>query len=94
MWRFKNEAEGAMKADNLRKAKTLLDSLPENISVIRFFEVGVDVLRSDSSYDLALISKFENQRDLLLYQTHPEHVKVVEFLRKVHVSKVVVDFES
>jgi hypothetical protein len=94
MWRFKDEADGAKKAENVQKAKALLDSLPEKIPVIRFFEVGCDMLHSESSYDLVLISKFENQRDLLAYQSHPEHVKVVEFLRKVHMSKVVVDYES
>jgi hypothetical protein len=94
MWRFKDEAEGAKKSENLLKAKFLLDSLPEKISAIRSFEVGIDLLRSDSSYDLLLISRFESQRDLVSYQTHPEHVKVVEFLRRAHMSKVVVDFES
>lgn len=94
MWKFKHEAEGTAREENCRKAKALLDSLPEKIPAIKFFQVGIDTLHADSSYDLVLISQFENQRELLAYQSHPEHVKVVEFLRRVHQSKVVVDFES
>jgi hypothetical protein len=92
MWKFKEAAEAAGKDENLRKAKALLDSLPPIIREIKGFEVGIDFLHSDSSYDLVLISTFENAVTLAAYQTHPEHVRVVEFLRKVHAGKVVVDY--
>jgi hypothetical protein len=93
MWKFKEEAEGARKEENLGKAKALLDSLPLKIAEIKSFEVGIDVLHSDSSYDLVLYSAFENNDALVAYQRHPEHMKVVEFLRKVQVGKSVVDYQ-
>jgi hypothetical protein len=92
MWKFKDSAENGSRNENLQKAKQLLDALPEKIAVIRNFEVGIDILHSSTSYDLILNSSFENQQALVQYQTHPEHVKVVEFLRKVQISKVVVDY--
>jgi hypothetical protein len=94
MWKFKEAAEGTSKAENLQKAKAMLESLVPKIPAIKFFHVGIDVLHSETSYDLVLISKFENTLSLAAYQSHPEHVKVVEFLRKVHQSKIAVDCES
>lgn len=92
MWKFKDAAEATDKDENLRTAKTLLDSLPPIIGEIKSFEVGIDTLHSDSSYDLVLISTFENAVTLAAYQTHPEHLKVIKFLRKVHAGKIVVDY--
>ncbi len=92
MWKFKGAAEGVSAEENLRKAKSLLDLLPAKIPEIKAFEVGIDTLRSESSFDLVLISGFDNQDSLSKYQKHPEHLKVVDFLRKVQVSKTVVDY--
>jgi hypothetical protein len=89
MWKFQ---EGADKAGNLRKAKALLDALPAKIPAIRGFEVGIDVLHSAASYDLVLNSTFDSKETLVAYQSHPEHVKVVEFLSSVQSGKVVVDY--
>ena len=92
MWKFKEAAEGATKEENLRKAKSLLDALPPTIPQIKTFEVGIDTLHSDTSYDLVLISGFDDEASLVTYQKHPEHVAVVEFLRNVQADKIVVDF--
>jgi hypothetical protein len=94
MWKFKDVAEGTRKEENLHKAKAMLELLSTKIPHIKSFHVGVDVLHSETSYDLVLTSRFENLRTLGEYQAHPEHVKVVQFLRKVHLSKIVVDYES
>lgn len=94
MWKFKEVAEDAAKEENLRKAKSFLDSLPPMIPQIKLFEVGIDMLHSDTSYDLILISGFDDEVSLLTYQKHAEHVTVVKFLRKVQAAKIVVDFYS
>ena len=39
MWKFKETAEGATKAENLHKVKGLLEALPDTIPVIRRMEV-------------------------------------------------------
>ncbi len=75
MWKFKDIAEDASKEENLRTAKSLLDALPQKIAEIQGFEVGIDILHSDSSFDLILSSSFESQETLVTYQKHPEHVK-------------------
>ncbi len=92
-WKFKESAGNAGKEENLKQAKTLLEGLKDTIAEIKSLEVGIDSMRTKQSYDLVLISEFDGVEALLVYQTHPEHVKVAEFLRKVQSTKVVVDYE-
>jgi hypothetical protein len=70
-----------------------LGELPDIIPEIMQFQFGRDVLRSELSYDFALVSEFENLEALQRYQVHPEHQKVVAKLKEVWESRFVVDFE-
>jgi hypothetical protein len=92
MWKFKDSAEGGSREQNLKKAKGLIESLKGRIPEIRQLEVGIDVSQSEQSYDLVLSSEFADVNALLAYQKHPDHVRVVEFLRKVHGGRIVVDY--
>jgi hypothetical protein len=93
MWQFRDEAEGVLRAENLRQAKERLESLKERIPEIIDLEVGIDITRGTQSYDLALTTVFEDVEALARYQEHPDHVNVVGFLRKVHRGRTVVDYE-
>nr|WP_315989306.1 Dabb family protein [Desulforamulus aquiferis] len=64
------------------------------IPQLRHLEVGADVLHTERSYDLALITKFDSLEDLQTYQVHPVHVEVANYLAKVREAAVAVDFES
>ena len=79
---------------NIERARDALLSLKDRIPVIRSFEVGADIIRSDRSYDLALVSKFDNLDDLEAYRIHPEHVNVVDYIAQVKESSIAVDYES
>ncbi len=79
---------------NIERARDVLLSLKDRIPVIRSFEVGADIIRSDRSYDLALVSKFDNLDDLEAYRIHPEHVNVVDYIAQVKESSIAVDYES
>lgn len=93
MWTIKENADGKSKQENIRQLKEKLEALPDLIPEIQFYEVGVNFCESDSAYDVALISHFENRSDLKNYQTHPDHVKVAEFVAKIRDRGVVVDYE-
>lgn len=69
-------------------------ALKGKVPQLRHLEVGVDVIRSERSYDLALISKFATLDDLQAYQVHPDHQEVVKYLSGVKESIVAVDYES
>ncbi len=94
MWKLKNHAEGASKEANARKIKADLESLRSKIPQIRHIEVGLNCISSDAAYDLALYSAFANEQDLDLYQKHPEHLKIADFVAKVRESRVVVDYKA
>ena len=93
-WKFLPRAEGEEKAENIRKAKALLELLPGKIPEIASLEVGIDVMHSDTSFDLVLNGTFASVAALEAYQRHPDHLAVVAFLRRVQSAKTVVDYES
>ncbi len=92
MWKLKDSAEGGSKIENARKIKEGLEVLKGVIEEIRELEVGINFEKSDMAYDLVLYSAFDNERDLDIYQNHPEHLKVGAFIGKVKDKRIVVDY--
>jgi len=56
-------------------------------------EAGQDVLHSDRSYDLALITVFDGMASFQAYQTHPAHLPVKQRMHEVRSASVACDFE-
>ncbi|MCX7841833.1 MAG: Dabb family protein [Clostridia bacterium] len=80
--------------ENVQKAKEVLMSMDGKVEQLRHLEVGIDVLHSERSYDIVLITKFDSMKDLDAYQEHPYHVEVVKkHMHSVRESSVAVDFE-
>jgi len=93
MWTLKDQAEGADRIANAKKMKELLEALPQHIACLRSIEVGVDVFAASPACDVILYSVFDSRADLDAYQVHPEHQKVVAFVKQVAASRSVVDYE-
>jgi hypothetical protein len=72
----------------------LLDDLPNKIVEIQTYEFGRDVLKSDRSYDFALVALFANLPALERYRTHPAHQEVLAQINRISQNIVVVDFEG
>ncbi|MCD4772567.1 MAG: Dabb family protein [Bacteroidales bacterium] len=85
--------EGKDKKENAIKLKNNLEALTESIPGLLKMEVGLNISGKPSAYDLVLTSKFNNPDDLDKYRVHPEHVKVVDFLKKIVENIAVVDYE-
>jgi hypothetical protein len=75
-------------------ARQVLAGMAGRISELRHLEVGVNLVHSDRSYDLALLARFDSLNDLQAYQVHPVHVEVVKYLQGVRQSAIVVDYET
>ncbi len=73
--------------------KNSLGALPEKIPVIRHFEFGADILKSERSYDFALVAAFADIEALKTYQSHPEHLPVLDKVRNACDKILVVDYE-
>ena len=56
-------------------------------------ESGADFLHSGRSYDLALLTVFENREAFEAYQTHPVHQPVRKRMHEVRSASVACDFE-
>ncbi|MFC5471775.1 Dabb family protein [Cohnella suwonensis] len=80
--------------ESVERTAQVLRDMEGKIDVLRHLEVGVDVVRSDRSYDIALYTKFDSMEDLQAYQVHPEHKKVIEHMNIYRESSVSADYES
>lgn len=95
MWRLHEHAAGADRATNAQRLKTALEALPAVIPQIYYFQVGIDELCDPQfSAHVVLISRFASWADLDIYQKHPAHVQVAEFIKEIRVERRVVDFTS
>lgn len=88
MFTFKEEN----RAENIAKAKEMLEALVEKIDPLLSMEVGVDFNGSERAMDLSLISTFETKEGLAEYATHPAHLEVVAFIKDVTAASKVVDY--
>ena len=76
----------------IKNLKEKLDRLTESIDVIVELETGININTRPSAYDLALVVKFENEAALNAYRTHPEHVKVLDYMKTLNIETGVVDY--
>lgn len=90
LFKFKPETT----EDQIQQLAEGLGGLPEVIDEIREFRFGRDVLRTERSYDLGLISSFDSLEALQRYQVHPEHQKVVAHVKAIASGVVAVDYED
>lgn len=82
-------------AENMALAKEKLLSMDGKIPMLQQLEVGIDVIRSERSYDVALYTKFASMEDLQAYQVHPYHAgEVVPFMKANCTASVAADYEA
>lgn len=92
-FKFKEEAEGKTARENGLAAKEMLLGLMGKVPTLRKMEVGVDITEGTGNYTLCLISEFDDMEGLNVYAVHPEHLKVVDFIKKVNEGRSCVDYE-
>ncbi len=81
-------------AENIVTVREMLLSMNGKIPMLRHLEAGIDVIRSERSYDVALYTKFDNLADLQAYQVHPYHADTVIPCMKANCSSIVAaDYE-
>jgi hypothetical protein len=78
--------------DQIEALQAMFDDLPNKIIEIQTYEFGRDVVQGERSYDFGLVSLFANTDTLRRYQTHPEHLRVLETLKAMCESVITVDF--
>ena len=80
--------------ENIAKVVNSLKTLERNIDFLRSVEIGVNFTESERNYDIALTTEFDDRNALNAYGPHPQHLPVVEIVRSLCSSSVVVDYET
>lgn len=93
LFKIKNYGSATEKREVLNQFEAKLLSLRNFIPELKHIEVGKHYLIDSPSYDLCLITHFESIADMEIYKVHPEHLKVTDFVNKIAVSRVAVDYE-
>jgi len=94
MWKFKEEAEGKGRAENMAIVKEELEALKGVIpQITEDFEVGINITSSETAFDAVLVSSFRSREDLEAYRNDPRHKKAAAYNKKVRSDRVVVDYE-
>lgn len=78
----------------IEEARHMLEKLKEGIPTLRSLEIGEDVTRSSRSYDLVLITRFDDAAGFQVYREHPVHLPVLDYMREACETTAAVDFES
>jgi hypothetical protein len=92
MWKLKETAEGASRAENAQKLKALLEGCRDIVPGILHLEVGIAQAGLDSTYDVVLVSDFADKAALDAYQVHPTHEALKHFVVAVRESRQCVDY--
>lgn len=79
--------------ENVAKTAGKLRSMEGRIDILRHLEVGVDFMKSGRSFDIALVTHFDQRADLDAYATHPEHLPILDYMKTVVEQSVAVDYE-
>lgn len=89
MMKMKDASE---KEQNQKKLVEMLEALKGQISVIEFLEVGNNFSTRPTAMDIVLLTEFNDEAALDKYRVHPEHVKVLGFIKEVVDEARVVDY--
>ena len=88
MFDFKEEN----REQNLLEAKAMLEALLESVPTLKKMEVGINFSQEERAMDMSLYSEFDDKEGLEAYANHPEHLKVVAFIKSVATASKVSDY--
>jgi hypothetical protein len=92
MWKLLDHAQGSSKTENALIMKGMLEALKDMIPEIEVMEVGININPSGAAYDVSLYSEFKDKARLIVYQKHPDHLQVAEFVKRISSDRIVVDY--
>ncbi|ADV45735.1 Dabb family protein [Nitratifractor salsuginis] len=87
-------AEAADKNERIREAKRRIDALIEQVPSLRSMETGINFSEEERAMDLVLTTTFDDRKGLEEYAVHPEHLRVIDYIKSVAEYSKVVDYET
>ena len=75
-----------------KELKRILINLESSVPSLIKIEVGINISTKASAFDVVLTADFNDISVLDEYRVHPEHVKVLDYLKIVMEKAAVVDY--
>jgi hypothetical protein len=82
-----------LKSTQAKEFADLIAALVGQVPGIVSMEVGIDLGRIDTHYDVVLTSTHESYETLEAYQAHPKHQAVIAHGNRIVSDRAIVDFE-
>lgn len=87
---FKLKNRSPEKVDaTVQVLRNMEGKIPQLLSI----EVGADLIHSERSFDIALVTVVASMEDLQAYQVHPAHKEVIAHINEVKELSIAVDYE-
>lgn len=80
--------------ENLAAVRERLLGMLGQIETLRSIEVGIDALRTPRSYDMVLITRFDDRAGYEAYHQHPYHQPILAEVRALLSAAAAVDFDA
>ncbi len=74
------------------KVKEMLDNLVPVVDSLKRMEVGINVNTKPAAFDVVLTADFDDEAGLNEYRAHPDHVKILYFMKNSVEKTTVVDY--
>lgn len=72
--------------------KEKLTGLLHSVPSLKSMEVGLNISSKASAFDLVLTADFDDKKALNEYRAHPEHVKILDRMKKSVAQVTAVDY--
>lgn len=89
MMRFSEEVS---KENAGQQVKSMLTDLLKTVEPLKKMEVGLNISTSPSAFDLVLTADFDDEAGLNAYRVHPDHVKILDWMKENVAQVTVVDY--
>lgn len=87
---FKLKDRSPEKVDaTVQVLRNMEGKIPQLLSI----EVGADLIHSERSFDIALVTVVASMEDLQASQVHPAHKEVIAHINEVKELSIAVDYE-
>ena len=94
MFKFAEEVNGKSGRENAAAAKEMLEALQGVVPTLKASKISLNSEKATpANYELVLETEFDDMEGLSEYAVHPEHLKVVAFIKGVITARACVDYE-
>jgi hypothetical protein len=85
--------DGKTRLENAKELKRRFEGMRGVVPGLLRCDVGIDTIRAQESFDIALYTEFESRGAYEAYAVHPAHKDIVGFLKDVRTERRAVDYD-